>query len=188
VIMSFLRDLARVFSRPRSLYSGISQGRAAPSWMCVLLYCLAYEVGVLWLYSSGFTPFAEPWLRLREDTYYLAEAFYILPLVVLMWILGAGVLHLISMHVFGGRGRFETVFTMTGYSLWAPWYPLIVVDCIHATPQWLYNIVLGVSMLFMLFQTALAARTEEKIGWASAVLASLVSVGSIGVILYTYIR
>lgn len=42
---------------------------------------------------------------------------------------------------------FETLFVMTGYSLWAPWYPPILADSIHATPEWLYNSVLGLCIL-----------------------------------------
>ncbi len=59
------------------------------------------------------------WLKLPEKTYYLIESFYILPLIFLMWILAAGVLHVLSGTFFGGKGRFENLFVMTGYSLLA---------------------------------------------------------------------
>ncbi len=143
--------------------------------------------GTLWLYARGFTPFVAPWLKLPEETYYLIEAFYILPLCFLMWIMGTGVLRILG-RIFGGTGRFETLLTMTGYSLWAPWYPLIVVDCLHSTPEWLYNTVLAACIVLLPIETAIAVKVEEKIRWPAAVVCAVVSVGSVGVITFTYIR
>jgi hypothetical protein len=143
--------------------------------------------GSLWLYFNGFTPFAEPWINLPGDRYYLVQAFYILPLVFLMWILGTGVLHRMSKRL-GGSGSFDTLFIMTGYSLWAPWYPLIIVDCIHATPEWLYNLVLGVCIILILIGTTIAAMVEEKVKPIAAVLSSVTALVSIALILFTYIR
>jgi len=113
------KDFIRVFYSPKSLYREISKGRKCSSWFCVLGYCLIYMMGSLWLYFRGFIPFVKPWIKLPEDVYYLVQAFYLLPLVFLMWILGTGVLHILCKQ-FGGNGRFEVLLIMTGYSLWAP--------------------------------------------------------------------
>jgi hypothetical protein len=188
VLKRFLRDFPRVFVAPRALYREMAAGRASASWLCVLLYCAAYEVGVLWLYFAGFTPFVEPWLKIPEADYYLVEAFFILPLVFLVWILAAGLLHVLSRTLFGGTGRFETILVMTGYSLWAPWYPLILADSIHATPEWLYNTMLGACAALLVFETALVVRIEERTGWGGALLSALVTAAAAGLILFTYIR
>jgi len=181
------KDFIRVFYSPKSLYREISKGRKCSSWLCVLVYCLIYIMGSLWLYFRGFTPFVKPWIKLPEDVYYLVQAFYLLPLVFLMWILGTGVLHILCKQ-FGGNGRFEVLLIMTGYSLWAPWYPLIVVDCIHSTPEWLYNTVLVLCIVFILIGTTVAAMVEEKINLIVAFISSVISLSSIGLILFTYIR
>jgi len=128
------KDFIRAFYSPKYLYMEISEGRKSSSWLCVLVYCLIYVIGSLWLYFRGFTPFVKSWIKLSEDVYYLVQAFYLLPLVFLMWILGISVLHVLCRQ-FGGKGKFEVLLIMTGYSLWAPWYPLIVLDCIHSTPE-----------------------------------------------------
>jgi hypothetical protein len=187
VLQEVLRDFTRVFTLPGLLYRDLAAGKKSDSWLCVLIYSVIYQAGALWLYCSGFTPFVKPWLKIPEPIYYLMEAFFILPLVFLVWIMAAGVLHVLS-RLFRGGGRFETILVMTGWSLWAPWYALIVVDSIHATPEWLYSIVLGSCALLSFYETALVARTEEKIGWPAALAASLVAVTAAGVILFTYIR
>jgi hypothetical protein len=98
------------------------------------------------------------------------------------------VLRVLAGTLFGGKGRFETLLIMTGYALWAPWYPLIVVDSIHATPKWLYNTVLGGCILLLLVQVSMAARAEERIGWPAAAACAAAAAGSVGVVLFTYIR
>ncbi len=107
---NFLRDFGRTFYSPKSLYEDIAGGHSSDSWICVFIYCLVYVLGSLWLYMKGFTPFVAPWITLPDDIYYLVQAFYIIPLVFLMWILGTGVLHLVSQS-FGGT------VDLTNYSL-----------------------------------------------------------------------
>ena len=187
MLKSFIKGFVRTFYLPRSLYGEISKGRHYNSWLCVLIYCLVYVVGSLLLYFKGFTPFVKPWIKLPEDIYYLVQAFYIIPLVFLMWILGTGVLHVLSRH-FGGSGRFDVLFIMTGYSLWAPWYLLIVVDCIHSTPEWLYNTILIACIIFVFIGTTIAVMVEEKINLLFASVSSAIALLSIGLILFTYIR
>jgi hypothetical protein len=190
MVKSFASGFLRAYYAPKSLYKDIAQGQAHYSWFCVLLYCLLYEIGTLWLYFNGFTPFVSPWLQIPEEIYYLVQAFYIIPLVFLMWILGTGVLHIIS-KLFGPKGNqgtFDTLFKMTGYSLWAPWYPLFIVDCIHSTPEWLYNIVLITCMILILIGTTRALMVERNIRLPGAIICSLLAFLSIGTILFTYIR
>lgn len=183
----FINIFFLAFYSPKSLYIKISEGKNYHSWLCVLIYSLVYVAGSLWLYFKGFPPFENPWIKLPEDIYYLVQSCYIVPLIFLMWILGPGVLHLAS-KMFGGDGKFDTLFIMTGYSLWAPWYPFIIVDCIHPTPEWLYNTVLGICVLLILRGTTDAAMVEEKIMPSGAMIASVMASVSIGIILFTYIR
>lgn len=187
MIIRFLNDFLRAYTSPTSLYQDIAREKQNRSWLCVLLYSLLYVAGSFWLYFKGYTPFEAPWITLPKDIYYLVQAFYILPLVFLMWILAAGVLRILS-NPFGGRGTFDTLFLMTGYSLWAPWYPLFIVDCIHATPEWLYNAVLGFCILLVLIGTTIAVKVEEKTRLMAAIASTVIAVTSIGLILFTYIR
>ncbi len=187
MLKNLIHGFLQAFYAPKSLYGGISQGRRYHSWLCVLIYGLIYVIGTVWLYVRGFTPFTEPWIKLSISNYYLIQSFYILPLVFLMWILGAGVIHVLS-GLLGGQGRFDVLFQMTGFSLWAPWYPLIVVAWSHSTPEWLYNTVLGLCMILILIGTTVATMVEEKIRPMGAVFSTIIAFASIGAILFTYIR
>ncbi len=88
----------------------------------------------------------------------------------------------------GGKGRFDVLLKMTGYSLWVPWYPLIIVDVIHSTPEWLYNSVLGTCIMLILIGTSVATIIEEKVNFIKAAIATIIAFTSIGLILFTYIR
>lgn len=186
-VKTLLQDFSRAFYAPRALYTEMRAGWRSPSWLCVLLYCLIYVVGTVWLYTHGFEPFTAPWIALDPKVYYLVETFYLTPLVFAVWVLGAGMIQVLSLP-FGGQGRFETNLRMTGYSLWAPWYPLIVLDIIQTTPDWLYNAVVAACMTFILVGTTIAVRVEQKISVSASVFVALLTVGAVGLILYTYIR
>ncbi len=187
MLKSYINDFLRAFYSPNDLYREIAKEQKNRSWLCVLVYCLVYIVGSFWLHFKGFTPVVSPWISLSIEKYYLVQALYILPLIFLMWILATGVLHVMS-YLFGGRGKFNNLFIMTGYSLWAPWYLLIIVDCIHSTPEWLYNTVLIICIIFILIGTSIATMVEEKIKLEAAIFSSLIAFASIGLILFTYIR
>jgi hypothetical protein len=180
-------DFVRAFYAPKSLYKEIHDGRSTPSWLCVLIYCLIYVIGCLWLYSNGYKPFMKPWITLDPNIYYLLEAFYLTPLIFLMWIQGAGTIHMLS-KFFKGKGRFDMTLKMTGYSFWAPWYPLIIADIVHSTPDWLYNLVLIFCMLFIIYGTAISVKVEENIGWVGSIISSIFSIAAMGIIIFTFIR
>ena len=187
MLTKLIKNFAQAFYSPKSLYREISTTGQSNSWIFVLLYCLIYVFGSLWLYFKGFTPFVSPWIKLSEEYYYLVQSFYIIPLIFLMWILGTGVIHLVSKHM-GGKGRFDVLLKMTGYSLWVPWYPLIIVDVIHSTPEWLYNSVLGTCIILILIGTSVATVIEEKVNFLKATTATIIGFISIGLITFTYIR
>ena len=187
MIRYIFRDFSRAFYAPVSHYREIRDGRTSPSWVCVLVYCLVYVAGALWLYFNGFTPFVKTWIVLDPEIYYLAESFYLTPVIFIVWVLGAGLVH-VTGRLFGGTGRFDIMLRMTGYSLWVPWYPLIIVDSIHRTPEWLYNTVLGICIAGVLGGTAIAVKTEENIGVFGAILTSVAALVPVGLIMFTYIR
>lgn len=173
--------------RKDALHRDIHEGYRTPSWLSYLIYSLSYTIGTIWLAAHGVRPFTPPWITLNQDLYYLVETFYAAPLVFLMWILAAGLSRTLG-RLFGGNGSFENAFRMMGYSLWAPWYPLIVVDFLPGVPGWLYNAVLAVCLTFLVFQNTVVVRAEEGLGWVKSTVVSVLSIGAIGIILFTYIR
>lgn len=182
-----LLDFARSLVAPVRLYPEVRDGLASPSSLCVLVYCLAYVSGAVWLHMHGFTPFNDPWLVLAPDVYYLAEAGYLTPLIFLVWILGAGTIQVLSRLV-GGRGRFDATLRITGYAFWAPWYPLIIVDSTHSTPDWLWNAILAGCFIWLLVGTAISTRIEQRLAWEHSAVISVVMIVVISGITFTYIR
>ena len=182
-----LHDFTRAFYAQRSLYADIRAGRQTPSWACVLIYCLIYVIACFWLYFSGQEPFAEPWITLDKDLYYFAEAFYVTPLIFLVWIMGAGTIYVLC-KLFGGTGSFDTSLKMTGYSFWAPLYLIIIVDSIHATPDWLYNAVIAVAMVLVISGTSIAVKVGQGMGWFKSVPIALATIAALGAVLFTFIR
>ena len=77
---------------------------------------------------------------------------------------------------------------MTGYSLWVPWYLLIIVDCIHSTPEWLYNTILGICIIIIIAGTTIAVIVEEKVKLMGALISTIIAFLSISLILFTFIR
>ncbi len=182
----FIRDFWRAFFAPKTLYTEIHNGHRTPSWLCVSIYCGIYVIGTLWLSFTGRQPVVEPFIKLDPSSYYLVQSFYEAPLVFLMWFQAAGTIQVLS-KLLGGKGYFDIILTMTGYALWAPWMILIPFD-IFSTPEWLYNLVLGFCILFVVAGTSLATKIAAGIGWLSATSVSLVAFFAIAIILFAFIR
>jgi hypothetical protein len=182
----FLRDFARAFYSPRTLYTDIHNGRRTPSWLCVAIYCAIYVIYTFWGAFNGITPPVEPLLKIDIQKYYFVQSFYEAPLVFAMWLLAAGVIHVLSKS-FGGRGNFDTTVTMTGYSLWAPWFVLIPFDIVAGSGT-IYSVALTVCILLVLVGTTVSTKVEEGIGWAGAFISSAIAIVAISLLLFTLIR
>jgi hypothetical protein len=182
----FFHDILRSIFAPRRLYTEIHLGLRSPSWLFVALYCAIYMAYTIYGAFAGLTPPVEPLLKIELDSYYLVQSYYEAPLVFAMWILAAGIIHVLA-RFFEGKGDFDRTLRMTGYSLWVPWMILLPFD-ILPTSDLVYNLVLGICMLLMLAGTTIATEIEEGIEWGYAFLCSLVAILAISVLLFTMIR
>lgn len=182
----FFHDILRSIFAPRRLYTEMHLGLRSPSWLFVAIYCAIYMAYTIWGAFVGRTPPVEPLLKIDLDSYYLVQSYYEGPLVLAMWILAAGIIHVLG-GIFGGKGDFDRMLRMTGYSLWVPWAILIPFD-IFPTPELAYDLVLGACMLLMLAGTTLATEIEAGIAWGHAFLCSLVAIVTISILLFTLIR
>ena len=182
----FLHDFARAFYSPKTLYTDVHNGHRTPSWLCVAIYCAIYVAYTFWGAFHGITPPLEPLLKIDIQKYYLVQSFYEAPLVFAMWILAAGTIHTLS-KPFGGKGNFDATLTMTGYSLWAPWFLLIPFDVIPV-PELVYNLILTICILLIFIGTAVLTKVEEGIGWIGAFISSMIAIIAISAFLFTLIR
>ena len=129
-------DFLRSLFSPSNLYNEIKHGRKTPSWLLVLLYAVFYTIGCFWLANNAASPIVQPWITLDPDIYYLVEGFYAMPLTFLLWIMASGTIYLLNKRL-GGKGTFENLLTMTGYSLVSPWVILTLFRfCLTKSSTW----------------------------------------------------
>lgn len=185
-LRDFFHDLLRAYISPRALYTDIRDGRRSASWLLVLVYCLIYVVGTAWLASQHVQPFVEPFIKVAKEHYYLVQTFYEAPLVFALWVMAAGILHLIG-RAFGGQGRYETILVMSGWSLYAPWMVLVPFD-ILAQENWFYLLVNVLLILLTVVGTAVAVKVEAGIKWGGAGLAALAAIVTMGLFFFVLIR
>jgi hypothetical protein len=89
-------------------------------------------VFALILYLHGGQPSAL-WLAMPSEMFYLWEAVYLTPLMMMLWILFSAVAHLVSGHQ-GGRGCFETTLAVLGFAEAVPFTILFPVPDILVFP------------------------------------------------------
>jgi hypothetical protein len=78
-----------------------------------VLYTLVY----VFLAAGGGAPSSfTPWLAIPLDVYYFYDQFLLAPSLILCWISAAGVAQLLS-HLFGGKGSFEDMLSVFGFSI-----------------------------------------------------------------------
>lgn len=130
----------------RSLYAagGIVLGFAA---ILALLFLYSHLAGdyppppdelETWIATWGeFTML--PFVKIPAESYRLAQAIFIIPLVLGIWILMAGSARLLSV-LFGGHTTFEQYLSLFGFSFFAFWILAQVLELV-------YSVVLGGAIL-----------------------------------------
>lgn len=83
-------------------------------WVVLVFNLLVSATTLLALYLLGRQPFLESWLTfLPTQNYLLAEIFFLPPLRVWVWLLGAGVTHL-CLRLSGHPGGMDTILNIGG--------------------------------------------------------------------------
>ncbi len=182
----FLRDFARAFYSPRGLYTDIHKGHSTPSWLAVLLYCAIYVAYTAWGAIAGVTPPVEPLLKIDPQRYYLVQSIYEAPLVFALWVMAAGSIHALG-KLLGGRGNFDPMLVMTGYSLWAPWFILLPFDIFIAS-GWIYDLALTLLIVWTVLGTTIATWAEHGISWWKSLALSVIAILAVSLLLFTLIR
>lgn len=185
-LRNFFRDWLQAYFSLRVLYTRIHAGQPSASWLMMLIYCLIYVGGTIWLAATHTLPFEEPMLKIDPERYYFVQTFYEGPLMFAVWIMAAGILHLVG-RFFGGQSRYETMLVMCGWSIFTPWALLIPFDLI-AGEGWLYNLALTALSLLMIGGTTVAVKIEAQIGWPGAVVTALAAILPVGLLLGVLIR
>jgi hypothetical protein len=179
-------DFIRSLYSPSNLYNEIKHGRKTSSWPLILGYGAFYTISCFWLAYNAASPIIQPWITLDPDIYYFVEGFYALPLIFLLWVMAAGTIYLLN-KLLGGKGTFENLLNMTGYSIVSPWVILAVFDVIP-NPDWLYDAVVVLCLVLTAYGTAVATKFEEETTWWQAWLTSGATLLAVGLIAFTFVR
>ena len=136
-----------------------------------------------------------PFLKIPAERYRLAQALFVVPLVLAIWILMAGSARLLSV-LFGGKVTFEQYLNLFGHSFFAFWILAQLLDFTYSTllgnfvlpalrlaygpvirglvaffPAAMWTLALGCGGLY----NGLAAREAEKFPWIKAAPIGLVT-------------
>jgi len=138
-----------------------------------------------------------PILKIPPEQYYAFERFYILPVGIAGMILCAGAIQLAA-HLWKGRGQFEYLFALLGFSL-------IVVAIVIGIPDLVLAILAGIGVsipigwvlsgphiwlgtLWYFVLTIFAVKEVEHLSWSKTIMLSLIGFIVNGVVQFIFIR
>ena len=196
--------------KPRSTFTllntdpnGLKQGTRAILFMGVL-----YTLTVGGLALAGADISTPPWLAIPAEDYYFWQIFIALPVILLDWILAAGLIQLLS-RGFHGQGSFEKNLAATGFSLMVPllvtWIPetvgtILILTGTMTQKDWLDTIshpgfwrtfadlYQYVAIGWMLLLTPLAIAVVQKIRWWQAIFTGILTLGIFVTLMLVFIR
>jgi hypothetical protein len=96
----------------------------------VLLLAVLYEVVILLWALGGATPTLPAFLKIPEDQYYYYELLFVIPLILIVWLLAAGIAYVIS-KALGGYGSFDTILGGFGITALVSSYFALIPDFIQ---------------------------------------------------------
>lgn len=198
--VAFLQYSAGLFVRPRVALSSLlgDPRRIGFGFLGLVILAGVYFVGI----STALALNAAPVPRflvvnIPQDQYYAYERFFILPVGLAGTILASGVIRLVA-GGWNGRGRFEDLFALLGFSL-------IVIAVVMGLPDVVVGILVGTGILapldwatvgphvwmgtlWYVCLTVLAVKEVERLSWRkTVVLASMGTVAN-GVVQFIFIR
>jgi hypothetical protein len=191
---SFYFFLGAILLPPLAFRRLLADARAlGRGFRVVLLIGLLYAATSFARAATGAVPMAPTWVKFAEYNYLIWQTLFILPIILLIWILTAGLLQLL-----GRRGpraaSFEATAGLAGYAVGLPllllWVPQAVgaglmlmgmsqaewVEILSRPGSW-QTFFLGVHVAaaaWALVLLTLAARLAHKLPWWRALLTGLV--------------
>ncbi len=206
----FLHYLGGAIVAPRRTFTELADDPHAVrrGFEAVLLIGLLYTLTVAGLAYSKSPTFAPPAIALPHETYYVYETFFALLVLVLAWILAAGVAHLLARPL-SGKGTFETTlatlafaFTLGNVVTWVVETTGTVLDLagIVSTAEWVrissepgfWNVFsqayLWVAMVWMLVLAVVAVWQAEKVRLWQGVICGLAAFATFMAAMFVFIR
>jgi len=173
-------------------------------------------IGILYLLAtsalavSGALPMAPAWLSISTENYYFWQIFFVVPVVVLDWILTAGLILWLSR---GGKkkgsGTFEDTLATLGFALTLPlflaWIPEAFISFLLLFAAWRQEkfvelvsqpgvwqgaalIFLIVVLFWLLILISIAVSVSQKLRWWRTMAVSILATVVFVIVLFIFIR
>ena len=174
----------------------------------ILLIGVLYTLTIIGLAVTNTEIFTPAWIAIPPEQYYFREIFFAIPVLLLSWILAAGLVQLIS-KPFKGRGSFEGSLAILGFALTIPmfvtWIPetigSVLFLCgvmnqqdwleITSNPGFWQVFSTGYQFLAIIWYLILfpiATAIAQKVRWWQAVAVGITAMAISGFILFIFIR
>ncbi len=189
----FLHNLFLPLWTPRRGLERLLRDPAGPAHagLALLMLGLAYSLTLAVGYLRGFGAVTPPFVAIPAESYYAWEAVFAPAVFFVVAVLFAGTARLIC-RAFGGTGRFEPLFALTGIALTLPmaltmWLPetvlIVLFPAARASamggfavlPIWLDTSRQVVGIVWPLAIIAMGLKRSEGCGWGLAVSATILA-------------
>ena len=208
--MKFLNYLLGTIIKPNDTFNRLVSDakKLNQSFRAILLISVLYTLTVIGLAIIGADISTPAWMSIPADEYYFWEIFFAMPVVILGWIMAAGVAQLLSKW-FGGSGTFEGTLAVLGLAVTIPmfvtWIPetigtILIFSGVMTHTDWLemtsnsgfwqvfglaYQMV-AIVWYASLFPVAIA-QSQRLCRWR-AIIVGLVTLAIFGLAMFTFIR
>jgi hypothetical protein len=174
----------------------------------ILLIGVLYTLTLIGLAVTNTKIFTPAWIAIPPEKYYFYEIFFAIPVLLLTWILAAGLVQLISKS-FKGRGNFEGSLAVLGFALTIPmfvtWIPetigTILFLCgtinqhdwleLTSKPGFWQVFSTGyqfLSIIWYLILFPIATAIAQKVRWWQAIVVGIMTMAISGFTLFIFIR
>ncbi|MBU2009780.1 MAG: YIP1 family protein [Chloroflexi bacterium] len=206
---AFVSYIGGTITRPRNTFVRLlaDSRRYRYGLISMLAIVTLYTLAILLLELADADITIPAWLAIPAENYYFWEVFFIAPVMILAWILAAGVVQVLG-RCFGGDGEYEDVFTLLGFGIAVPTYTTLIADWATALlflsgaisqTKWLQLTshgfwqvfvlgYLGAQLIWLIALFCIAAATVHKLRWRRAAFPGIVGVLVYQITLLVFIR
>jgi hypothetical protein len=173
-------------------------GRVRYGLFGTLILAVVYFIGISITLAMNATHLPEFLvLNIPPDQYYAYERYFIFPVALAGTILASGAIRLVSRKA-NGRGRFEDLFSLLGFSH-------VVIALVMGVPDLLIALLIGTGMLpslgwsfvgphvwigtlWYLVLMILAVKEVERLSWGKSIVLALLGFVVNGLVQFIFIR
>lgn len=208
--MKFLNYLLGTVIKPNDTFNRLvsDSKKLTQSFGAILLIGVLYTLTVIGLAVVRADISAQAWGSIPADEYYCWEILFAMPVVILGWIMAAGIAQLMSKW-FGGSGTFEGALAVLGFAVTIPmfvtWIPetigtILILSGVMSHTDWIemtstpgFWQVFGLAyqlaaVAWYVFLFPVAIVQSQRLRWWRAIIVGVVTLAFFGLAMFTFIR